>query len=97
VRRMLLVLAVALVMAVLYAVPVSAQDDPSCAARLANPESGFGFTEPGQAGDVNRTFAEKYQALFGDARSDTAQRDDPCLHFGGEPGAPGAFDPTETP
>jgi hypothetical protein len=98
-RRKLLVLwlmtVAAMMMTILYAVPALAQDSgPNCVAGLANPHSGFGNTEPGQAGDVNRTFAEENKVLFGDARSDSAQRRGETCEFPGEPGPPGPFDPT---
>ncbi len=97
-RRKLAVLVAATLMLVLCAVPALAQASGSnCVSGIANPQSGFGTTEPGQAGDVNRTFAEGNKASFGDARSDSAQdRSGPC-EFSGEPGPPGPFDPTLTP
>jgi hypothetical protein len=95
-QRIALMVTVALVMAAMlvFAVPAFAQQSgPNCVSGLANPESGFGNTEPGQAGDVNRTFAEAFQSDFGDAKSDEAQQSGAC-EYAGEPGPPGPFDPS---
>ncbi len=102
-RRILLVLTVAAVMAAMSAVagPAFAQpteeNPPNCiSSALANEESGFGTSSPGVAGSGNREGAEQNQRLFGQSRSGSAQADNPC-GFAGEPGPPGAFDPTATP
>jgi hypothetical protein len=95
VRKRIAVLVAAALLVVIYAVPAFAQESgPNCVSGISNPESGFGTTEPGQAGDVNRTFAEANQDSFGDARSDSAQDTSGACEFQGEPGPPGSFDPT---
>ena len=96
-RKLAILLAAALTVVVLASPALAQESGPNCVSGIANPESGFGTTEPGQAGDVNRTFAEANKAVFGDARSDSAQNQSGPCEFAGEPGPPGAFDPTLTP
>jgi hypothetical protein len=103
VRRILLFVTVAAMLTAMltfaslaFAQPTE-ENPPNCiSSALANENSGFGTSSPGVAGSGNREGAEQNQMLFGQSRSGSAQADNPC-GFAGEPGPPGAFDPTATP
>ena len=98
VRKRIAVLVAAALLGVIYAVPAFAlESGPNCVSGSANPESGFGNAEPGQAGDTNRTYAEANQKLFGAARSNSAQDTSGACGLAGEPGPPDSFDPKQNP
>jgi hypothetical protein len=95
-KRIMLLVIVALVMAAMLVYSGVAWADPtSCqATSTANP-SGGGNAEPGQTGDRARTYAEEYHERFGQGTASITQVEESCIS-GGAPGPPGAFDPTAT-
>lgn len=91
-RRILLVLAVAALMAamvVAMAVPAFAQTDPNCRAQSTS------NAEPGEVGETSRFFAENYGKDFGQATKFTAQFPAVGCGLAGDGGPPGAYDPDD--
>jgi hypothetical protein len=92
-RRSMLLVVVALVMAAMVVYSGVAWADPtSCLTTATANPSGGGNAEPGQTGDRARTYAEENHELFGQGTADIAQEEEECTS-GGAPGPPGAFDP----
>ncbi len=97
-RRIMMLLAVAIVMSamVVYSGVAWAEPKSCLATASANPPGG-GSAEPGQTGSRARFFAESSQkGSFGQTTSHLAQSPGPCSPIT-ESGPPGAFDPKATP
>lgn len=103
-KRILLVLTVAMVRAAMMALgggPAFAQvgDEASCQAEFTANPSGGGVAEPGGTGGRARYYAEENKKSFGAATSEYAQREGEggCGGFAPGPGGPPRpFDPKAT-
>ena len=95
-KRIMLLLALAAVMATMLVYTGVAWAEPtSCISTVnANP-SGGGNAEPGQTGDRVRTHAEPNHEVFGQGTADSTQFGDECFTEADDD-PPGAFDPKQT-